>query len=91
MQESDKYRFKVPTLRNLAYTKPYMHDGRILNLETVLQHYASRVQQTPNLDPLLQQHAQPGIPLSATEQSRLIAFLQTLNDHQFVTNPKFAE
>lgn len=91
LQESDKYRFKVPTLRNLAYTKPYMHDGRILNLETVLQHYASRVQQTPNLDALLQQHAQPGIPLGATEQSLLIAFLQTLNDHQFVTNPKFAE
>ncbi|WP_308199007.1 cytochrome-c peroxidase [Chitinophaga sedimenti] len=39
LNPADKYRFKVPSLRNLAYTAPYMHDGRLLNLDAVLDHY----------------------------------------------------
>ena len=50
----DRYKFKVPSLRNLAYTAPYMHDGRLLTLDAVLDHYTSQVQSTPNLDPLLE-------------------------------------
>ena len=53
--DADKYKFKVPSLRNLAYTAPYMHDGRLLTLDAVLDHYTSQVQNTPNLDPLLEQ------------------------------------
>ncbi|RZK52776.1 MAG: cytochrome-c peroxidase, partial [Pedobacter sp.] len=51
--ETDKYKFKVPSLRNLKYTAPYMHDGRFLSLNGVLEHYNSEVSSTQNLDPLL--------------------------------------
>ena len=51
--ESDRYKFRVPSLRNVAVTGPYMHDGRFYTLEAVLNHYDKGVQATPNLDPLL--------------------------------------
>lgn len=91
LHAADRYKFKVPTLRNLAYTAPYMHDGRMRNLDVVLEHYVSRVQNTPNLDPQLQLNDKPGIPLTPVQQSQLMAFLKTLNDSSFVTNPLFAE
>lgn len=89
--DADKYKFKVPSLRNLTYTAPYMHDGRFFTVEAVLDHYASQVQQTPNLDPVFQQGTQLGIPLTAVEKQQLIAFLQTLNDKTFVTDKRFSE
>jgi len=49
---SDDYTFKVPSLRNLTYTSPYMHDGRFISINAVLDHYTSNVQPMPNLDPL---------------------------------------
>ncbi|OAV43513.1 cytochrome-c peroxidase [Lewinella sp. 4G2] len=67
----DSLRFKVPSLRNLSFTHPYMHDGRFRKLRQVLRHYATRE------DP---------IPLSANDQSDLIAFLLTLDDREFVLN-----
>lgn len=91
LNETDRYKFKVPSLRNLAYTAPYMHDGRFYTLDAVLDHYAGQVKQTPNLDPLLQQNGQLGIPLTTEERAAIIAFLNTLNDRQFVTDKKFAE
>lgn len=91
LADADKQTFKVPSLRNISYTAPYMHDGRFTTIEAVLEHYAKQVKRTPNLDPLLQQHGTPGIPLTAEEQADIIAFLKTLNDHQFITNPLFAE
>lgn len=87
--ENDKLKFKVPTLRNLAYTEPYMHDGRFRNLQAVINHYRREVQQTPNLDPLLKNNG--GIDLSDTEVVQLLAFLNTLNDETFVKNPLFQE
>lgn len=90
-KEEDRYKFKVPSLRNTAYTAPYMHDGRFLNLDAVLEHYAELVKNTPNLDPLLKQGATPGIPLTTAQRSDLLAFLKTLNDEQFVRDPRFAE
>lgn len=84
---ADRYRFKVPGLRNLAYTAPYMHDGRFFTLDAVLDHYTTQVQQTPNLDPMLTQ----GISLSADERIKLVAFLQTLNDRSFITDQRFSE
>ena len=86
-QVTDRYRFKVPSLRNLAYTAPYMHDGRLLTLDAVLDHYVSGVQSTVNLDPLLVN----GISLSAEERKALLAFLQTLNDRSFITNKLLSE
>lgn len=90
-QENDKYKFKVPSLRNIEKTAPYMHDGRFFTLEGVLDHYTNGVSNTQNLDPVLNNKGTLGIPLSRTEKSQLIAFLKTLTDNEFLTNPKFAE
>lgn len=81
------YKFKVPSLRNLKYTAPYMHDGRFATVDQVLAHYTTGVHQTPNLDPLLTN----GIQLSAQEQQSLKAFLNTLNDEEFVKDIRFQE
>lgn len=89
--EQDRYKFKVPSLRNIEKTAPYMHDGRFYTLDAVLNHYNSGVANTQNLDPLLNNGGVLGIPLTDTEKSQLIAFLKTLTDNEFLTNPKFAE
>ncbi|MBL0182145.1 MAG: cytochrome-c peroxidase [Chitinophagaceae bacterium] len=88
---ADRYRFKVPSLRNLAYTAPYMHDGRLLTLSAVLDHYTTQVQNTPNLDPLLQQNSTLGIPLTAEEKTRITAFLNTLNDRSFLFDKRLSD
>ncbi len=90
-QENDKYKFKVPSLRNIEKTAPYMHDGRFYTLEGVLDHYSNGVVNTPNLDTSLSKNGTLGIPISTTEKSQLVAFLKTLTDNEFLTNPKFAE
>ena len=81
------YKFKVPSLRNLKFTAPYMHDGRFTTIDQVLEHYTTGVHQTPNLDPLLTN----GITLSAQEQLSIKAFLNTLNDEEFVKDLRFQE
>lgn len=83
----DLYKFKVPSLRNLQYTAPYMHDGRIKSLEQVLNHYATGIHQSPTLDPLLQN----GIQLTAQQRTDLLAFLNTLNDESFTKDKRFHE
>jgi cytochrome c peroxidase len=88
LDPADLYRFKVPSLRNLKYTPPYMHDGRFNTLEEVLDHYASGINTSmATLDPALQ----AGIPLTAAERRDLLAFLNTLNDESFVQDPRFQE
>lgn len=87
----DRYRFKVPSLRNVEKTLPYMHDGRFYSLDAVLEHYARNVQATENLDPLLKQNGRPGIPLSDAEKRQIIAFLKTLTDEEFLRNPRFEQ
>jgi len=91
LNDADKYKFKVPSLRNLNYTPPYMHDGRFFTVEAVLEHYTSEVQSTPNLDPLLQQNTNPGIAMTADEKVKIMAFLKTLNDKVFLTDKRFSE
>lgn len=86
---ADRYKFKVPSLRNVALTAPYMHDGRLGSLESVLNFYTHGVQESPTLDPLLFQNGIRGIPMTNEEKQAIIAFLHTLTDHDFVTNPKF--
>lgn len=88
LNEADRYTFKVPSLRNLRYTAPYMHDGRLLTLDAVIEHYRHEVRETPNVDPLLRHpDGSRGIVLSENEKKQLMAFLGTLNDEEFVTNP----
>lgn len=83
----DMYKFKIPSLRNLKYTAPYMHDGRINTLEAVLNHYDRGINPSPTLDPILQN----GIQLSAKEREDLLAFLNTLNDESFIRDERFHE
>ena len=86
-EASDLYKFKVPSLRNLAYSSPYMHDGRFFTLDQVLDHYENGIEQSATLDPLLKE----GIQLTAQERKDLKAFLNTLNDEEFVKDPRFQE
>lgn len=78
----DKYRFKVPSLRNVEVTYPYMHDGRFRNLQMVLLHYTRGVQHSKYLSPQLRNH----ISLSTEDKQDLIAFLRTLTDETFLKN-----
>ena len=76
-------RFATPSLRNVALTAPYMHDGRFATLEEVIGHYDHGVVRTPSLDPNLGKHPNTGLNLSAADTSALVAFLKTLTDSQF--------
>jgi cytochrome c peroxidase len=86
----DYYKFRVPSLRNVALTAPYMHDGRFGSLESVLNHYSSGVTDSATLDPLLKNGGTLGIPLTEHEKTVIIAFLNTLTDEEFITNPLFS-
>lgn len=90
-QEQDKYKFKVPSLRNIEKTAPYMHDGRFYSLEAVLEHYNSGVVLSSTLDPSLLSNGITGIPLTSSEKVKIIAFLKTLTDTQFLTDKRFSE
>jgi cytochrome c peroxidase len=83
----DQGRFRVPSLRNVALTPPYMHDGRYDSLEQVLDHYGGGIARSPTLDPLLVDSA----PFSAGQRAALLAFLDTLSDEHFTHDPRFAE
>ncbi|MEL7529824.1 MAG: cytochrome c peroxidase [Bacteroidota bacterium] len=87
---SFKASFKVPSLRNIALTAPYMHDGRFATLEEVLTHYNSGVKSSPSLDPLMQFNVNPGLNLSAQDKSDLIAFLHTLTDSSLIESEALA-
>jgi cytochrome c peroxidase len=84
---NDMGKFKAPTLRNVALTAPYMHDGSIATLSEVLDHYAKGGRSHgPRTDPLLQP-----FEISAEERADIIAFLESLTDQKFITEPKFAD
>jgi len=82
--ENDKRKFKVPSLRNLSFTYPYMHDGRFMTLQEVINHYTSGIEYSETLS--LQFNK--SIELSSNEKVDLISFLLTLNDKDFVFNKK---
>jgi cytochrome c peroxidase len=85
---ADAGKFKAPTLRNIALTAPYMHDGSIPTLEAVVDHYAAggkNGHDNPNKDPLI-----GGFVISRQNRDDLIEFLKTLTDNQVIRDPKFA-
>lgn len=84
---ADLGKFKTPSLRNIAVTAPYMHDGRFQTLEEVVEHYNSGVQRSDTLDPNLAKHPNTGLQLTSQEKSDLVAFLKTLTDEAFITEP----
>ncbi len=85
-EESDRALFKVPSLRNIELTAPYMHDGSLTTLEEVLEHYRSGGEDHPHKSPLIRL-----LDLSDSEVSDLILFLKSLTDNHFVSNPLFKE
>jgi cytochrome c peroxidase len=93
---SDVGKFRVPTLRNIMLTAPYMHDGRFRTMEEVLEHYNTGVQASPTLDDRLTTNMTVGGPpvqlnMSAYEKQALVAFLGTLTDQSFISDPKFSD
>ena len=90
--ESDNGKFKVPSLRNIAITAPYMHDGRFATLEQVLDHYSHGIADNANLDERLR--GTDNLPLqmniSPDEKTAIIAFLKTLTDYSMVTDIRFS-
>jgi cytochrome c peroxidase len=90
--------FKTPTLRNIALTAPYMHDGRFNTLEEVLDHYNEGIKASSTLSPLIREAGNDelkpsdriSLNLTEDEQTAIIAFLHTLTDERFVTDPRFS-
>lgn len=88
----DNGKFKVPSLRNLKFTAPYMHDGRFATLEEVVEHYSTGVKGSPTIDRGGMEYVyQHGVQLTAQEKSDLIAFLLSLSDDEFVIDPRFSD
>ncbi|HLK97018.1 MAG TPA: cytochrome c peroxidase [Hymenobacter sp.] len=88
----DAGRFKVPSLRNVVLTAPYMHDGRFATLEQVLNHYDHGMVESPTLDIKFRRPGRnPGITLTASEREEILAFLHTLTDEEFIRNPDLAK
>ena len=83
---SDEHKFSTPSLRNVALTAPYMHDGRFKTLEEVIDHYSSGIHPRETLDPNLAKHPSGGIPLSDNDKTALVAFLETLTDPQYLAD-----
>jgi cytochrome c peroxidase len=89
---ADNGTFRIPNLRNVALTAPYMHDGRYKTLGDVVDHYSKSIENTPNLDPLLQDangNARK-MNISDDEKAAIIAFMNTLTDFSMVSDTKFS-
>lgn len=86
---NDNGKFRSPSLRNLAYSAPYMHDGRFATLDEVINHYSEGLQNSPTIDPLMKKINQGGVQLSAQDKADLKSFLLTLSDPSFLNNPDF--
>lgn len=86
----DRGLFKVPSLRNVAVTAPYMHDGRFQTLEEVLDHYNEGLHPSSVIDPILELTRETGLRLSDQEKEDIINFMHTLTDEQFINNPAFS-
>lgn len=86
---ADNGKFKSPSLRNLIFTAPYMHDGRFTTIDEVINHYSEGLKNSSTIDPLMKKVAQGGVGLSIQEKSNLKAFLLALSDYDFIGNPDF--
>ena len=77
--------FKIPTLRNIFFTAPYMHDGRFATVDEVIDHYITGGHPARNLDPVMRE-----LMLNADDRAALIAFIKTLEDPQVLSDPRYA-
>jgi cytochrome c peroxidase len=83
--------FKTPSLRNLAYTAPYMHDGRFNTIDEVIDHYSEGLVYSETIDPLMKKVDEGGVGLTPEEKADLKAFLLSLSDPGFISNPDFQD
>jgi cytochrome c peroxidase len=84
--------FITPVLMNVEFSAPYMHDGRFKTLEEVVEHYNSKVQANPNLDPFLKYGNEPKkLNLTDENKANLIAFLKTLSDPAVISDKRFSD
>lgn len=89
---ADRAKFLTPSLRNIALTAPYMHDGRFKTLEEVIMHYNQHVKNSSTVDILMQYNLQPGgLGLSQNDMADLKAFLLTLTDETFINNKSYSD
>lgn len=88
---ADRGKMKVPSLRNVALTAPYMHDGRFQTLEEVVEHYNSGLQASSNLDPALENTRATGLMLTAQDKQDLVDFLRTLTDETLPTRAEYSD
>lgn len=86
---SDNGKFKTPSIRNLVFTAPYMHDGRFKTIEEVINHYSEGLKKSSTIDPLMKQVDKGGVNLTTKDKADLKAFLLTLSDNDFINNPDF--
>jgi cytochrome c peroxidase len=84
-KKEDSLLFKTPSLRNLAFSSPYMHDGRFRKLSQVLHHYAEEIEPYQNISEELKRP----MVLTSDEKVDIIAFLNTLNDKEFVFKKEY--
>ncbi|MDN3549388.1 cytochrome-c peroxidase [Mucilaginibacter aquaedulcis] len=93
--QTDQGRFKVPTLRNIALTAPYMHDGRFKTLAEVVDHYSDHILESASLSTFLRGESNEvggkSLKLLPIEKKQIIAFLNMLTDSTFINNPEFAD
>lgn len=86
---ADKGKFKVPSLRNVAVTPPYMHDGRFKTLEEVIDHYNEGIQESATADVTVLNTRETGLFLTEQDKTDLVNFLKTLTDDTFLNNPEY--
>jgi len=86
---NDNGKFKSPSIRNLAFTAPYMHDGRFTTLDEVINHYSEGLKKSATIDPLMKNINNGGIQLSLQDKTDLKAFLLALSDYDFNNNEAF--
>ena len=89
-QKKDKGRFKTPSLRNIFFTAPYMHDGRFKTIAEVLNFYSEKITYNPFIDNKIANPHQGGQRLTTQEKEKIIDFLKTMTDWSFQQNPRFA-
>ncbi len=87
----DKGAYRAPTLRNIEYTAPYMHDGRFFTLEEVIDFYSHGVKMSPYVHPLMHHVGRGGVQLTPKQKQDLLAFIKTLRDDEFLVNPEFSK
>ncbi len=91
LDSADLGKYKTPSLRNLVFTAPYMHDGRFSSIEEVVEFYSEHVKASETLDSTLVPFGGNGMGFTYDEKMQLVAFLQTLTDSSFVNNPSYSD